>query len=112
LTHPLHKKPPHENINIFNAIPKLRKRIDEFENIIRELNDTRDLRLFDNTRLAQLAHPNPLNAFGKKCYSQTDEDGITLEILRRIDCLRNGTYAEYGVGDGTENNTLVLAALG
>jgi hypothetical protein len=44
--------------------------------------------------------------------TQTDEDGITLEILRRIDCLKNGTYGEYGVGNGTENNTLILAALG
>lgn len=99
-------------MNILKVIPKLRNRIDDFERLLRDLNDTRDLRLFDSTRLAQLAHPNPLNAFGKKCYSQTDEDGITLEILNRIDCLQNGTYAEYGVGDGTENNTLVLAALG
>ncbi len=82
------------------------------ENLLRDLNDTRDLHIFDETRKAQLSHPNPLNAFGKKCYSQTDEDGITIEILRRMDCLNNGTYAEYGVGDGTENNTLILAALG
>ena len=38
--------------------------------------------------------------------------GITLEILRRIGCLYHGTYAEYGDGDGTENNTLFLTALG
>jgi hypothetical protein len=60
----------------------------------------------------QLQSLNPLNAFGSKCFSQTDEDGITIEILRRIDCLANGVYAEFGVGDGTENNSLILAALG
>lgn len=99
-------------MNILNPIPALRRRILNIESLLRELNDTRDLRLYDETRKAQLAHPNPLNAFGNKCFSQTDEDGITIEILRRIACLDNGTYAEYGVGDGTENNTLILAALG
>ena len=99
-------------MNILNAISVVRKRILEIENLLRDLNDTRDLLVFDETRKAQQSHPNPLNAFGKKCYSQTDEDGITIEILRRISCLKNGTYAEYGVGDGTENNTLILAALG
>ncbi|MCP9792178.1 hypothetical protein KBZ20_16770 [Vulcanococcus limneticus Candia 3F8] len=99
-------------MNIPNPIPTLRQRLLNIESLLRELSDTRDLRLYDETRKAQLAHSNPLNAFGKKCFSQTDEDGITIEILRRIGCLDNGTYAEYGVGDGTENNTLILAALG
>jgi hypothetical protein len=54
---------------------------------------------------------NPLNKFGKKIFSQTDEDGITIEILRRIG-IKNGTFAEFGVGNGLENNTLVLTALG
>lgn len=56
-------------------------------------------------------HPNPLTARGGKVYSQNDEDGITLEILRRIG-RRQGVFAEFGVGDGTENNTLALAAAG
>jgi len=54
---------------------------------------------------------NPLNRYGKKSFSQSDEDGITLEICRRIE-LGDGVYCEYGVGDGLECNTLVLAALG
>jgi hypothetical protein len=99
-------------MNILEVIPALHHKFVMVERLLRELNDPRDQRLFDATRIAQLSHPNPLNAFGKKCYSQTDEDGITIEILRRIDCLKNGTYGEYGVGDGTENNTLILAALG
>lgn len=59
----------------------------------------------------QFQHPNTFVRYGKKCFSQTDEDGITLEILRRLN-LTDGTFAEFGVGDGTENNTLVLLALG
>lgn len=56
-------------------------------------------------------HPNPLLEYGGKVYSQNDEDGITFEILRRIG-LTDGVFAEFGVGDGTENNTLALAAAG
>ena len=81
-------------MNILNPIAVLRQRILNIERLLSELNDTRDLRLYDETRKAQLAHPNPINAFGKKCFSQTDEDGITIEILRRIACLDNGTFAE------------------
>lgn len=99
-------------MNVLKVNPSIRQRLIYIENLLRDLNDIRDLHVYDETRKAQLSHPNPLNAFGKKCFSQTDEDGITIEILRRIGCLNNGTYAEYGVGDGTENNTLILAALG
>jgi hypothetical protein len=53
---------------------------------------------------------NPLNKAGAK-FSQFDEDGITLEILRRIG-LNTGTFAELGVGNGAENNTLILLATG
>ena len=77
-----------------------------------QLLELNNLVLFDQTKKLQSVHPNPLNKFGKKCFSQTDEDGITLEILRRIKQITNGVYAEFGVGDGTENNTLILAALG
>ena len=56
-------------------------------------------------------HPNPLLRFGGKVYSQNDEDGITFEILRRMR-IDTGVFAEYGVGNGVENNTLSLAALG
>jgi len=80
--------------------------------MVNGLFDLRDLLLSHMTKMLQYDHPNPLNRYGKKCFSQTDEDGITLEILRRINNIQNGVYVEYGVGDGTENNTLILAALG
>lgn len=52
-----------------------------------------------------------LSRFGKQVFSQSDEDGITLEIVRRV-CDRKGLVLEIGVGDGIENNSLVLLALG
>jgi hypothetical protein len=57
------------------------------------------------------AAKNPLNRFGAKYFSQTDEDGITIEILRRLG-IKAGAFAEIGVGNGLENNTLILLASG
>jgi len=74
--------------------------------------DLRNATIREQTRDIQQHHPNPLCRFGRKFFSQTDEDGLTLEILRRLDLLTSGVYAEFGPGDGTENNTLILAALG
>jgi hypothetical protein len=56
-------------------------------------------------------HPNPLNRCGRKVFSNGDEDGITFEIIRRIG-IECGVFAEFGVGDGLENNTIFLASLG
>ena len=78
----------------------------------RQLQQLNDLVLSQQSKDLQAQHRNPLNRFGRKCFSQTDEDGITLEIVRRLGLVDGGVFAELGVGDGTENNTLVLAALG
>lgn len=56
-------------------------------------------------------HPNPLVGFGRKYFSQADEDGILLEIVRRIGVER-GVCVEIGVGNGMENNTLNLLVRG
>lgn len=56
-------------------------------------------------------HKNPLCRYGKKVYSQADEDGITMEIIRRLN-IDNGKFIELGVGTGIENNTLILMTLG
>ncbi len=71
----------------------------------------KDLVLHQQNAAAIAAHPNPFARYGRKCLSQNDEDGLTLEIVRRLG-LTTGVYAEFGVGDGLENNTLILAALG
>jgi hypothetical protein len=78
---------------------------------LKTLTQLKDMILNFQTTQLQSAHQNPLNKFGRKCFSQTDEDGITLEIIRRIG-IEDGIYAEFGVGNGLENNTLILGALG
>ncbi len=97
---------------ISRVAQKIKKVAGEFLGAPAAFYDLKDLILLDATKAAQADHANPLNRRGYKCFSQGDEDGITLEILRRIDCLGAGVFAEFGVGDGTENNTLILAALG
>lgn len=52
-------------------------------------------------------HANPILRKGAKYFSQNDEDGILLEILRRCG-LVSGTFVEFGVGNGLENNTVIL----
>lgn len=56
---------------------------------------------------------NPVTACGRRYFSQNDEDGILLEILRRIwPTARPSLFLEFGVGDGTECNTIILIANG
>ena len=63
-------------------------------------------------RLREFAPATPLLPFGRKFYSQNDEDGIIAEICRRIDLANPGIFVEFGVGDGLENNTILLLAQG
>ena len=77
----------------------------------RLMQSQHDFQLNMKWAMAAQDSKNPLNHFGAKFFSQSDEDGITLEILRRLE-LKTGTFLEFGVGDGTENNTLVLLSIG
>jgi hypothetical protein len=77
----------------------------------RLMHSQHDFQLNMKWAMAAQDSKNPLNRFGAKFFSQSDEDGITLEILRRLE-LKTGTFLEFGVGDGTENNTLVLLSIG
>ncbi|MBC7842652.1 MAG: hypothetical protein H7099_10075 [Gemmatimonadaceae bacterium] len=76
------------------------------------LNHLHDVVLEDVQRRRIASHVNPLSRHARKVFSQGDEDGITLEIVRRLGIASSGTFAEFGVGNGLENNTLVLASLG
>lgn len=62
------------------------------------------------------SHTNPFAAkYAKRYFSQSDEDGITLEILSRIGSESKSSsnlFLEFGVGNGTENNSLVLLSSG
>src|SRR4029077_3499437 len=55
--------------------------------------------------------PKRLLTHGFRAYSQHDEDGMIDEIFQRIG-VSNRTFLEFGVGDGTENNTLYLLLSG
>jgi len=55
--------------------------------------------------------PKRLLKYGFRGYSQLDEDGMIQEIFRRIG-VSNRIFVEFGVGDGTENNTLYLMLSG
>lgn len=57
------------------------------------------------------AHPKRLLRYGFKVYSQCDEDGIIQEIFRRIG-VANRSFVEFGVGDGSECNTVKLLVEG
>ena len=69
-----------------------------------------------NYTLAQIRNQNefkpecPLNK-GISVYSQNEEDSIISSIIDRLD-IKEGSFCEFGVGDGTENNTMNLVARG
>ena len=55
---------------------------------------------------------NIINKSGRKFYSQSDEDGLLMEILNRLK-IKKGNFLEIGVcglnsNNGTENNTVIL----
>jgi hypothetical protein len=56
-------------------------------------------------------HKNPITAKGACYFSQNDEDGITLELIKRLG-IEKSVFVELGVGDGLENNTIILLASG
>lgn len=58
-------------------------------------------------RLPKYASPLSLVPHGLKIFSQNDEDGIIIEIFRRIGTT-NKTFVEFGCGDGMENNSYAL----
>lgn len=51
---------------------------------------------------------NNLGSYGKKIYSQNNEDGITLRIIELIGHKINKFFWEFGVEDGKECNTRIL----
>jgi hypothetical protein len=88
--------------------------VDVLESIREELRGLSDLTrevILEQRRLQARQRGGSLNHFGASVFSQADEDGITLEIVRRLK-LPHGQAIEIGVGSGTQNNTLILLALG
>ena len=82
---------------IINKLKKIKGRIRKFFGI-RLIKSIRDLIIFQQNHEFQQKHPNPLNSYGKKCFSQNDEDGITLEIIKRMK-ITKGVFAEISPGN-------------
>lgn len=61
--------------------------------------------------IAAVTPDNPA-LFGRKVYSQFDEDGIIEEISQRLGIDDAGTFIEIGCGSGLENNTHYLLLKG
>jgi hypothetical protein len=56
--------------------------------------------------LATIGEPLRVEHWGRKIYSQSDEDGILSEILRRLGAdQQSGIVIEFGVEDGLQSNT-------
>lgn len=89
----------------------IRPLVDFQRDILQSQQSQHDFLMRAQWEMSTSGASNPLNRFGAKYFSQTDEDGITLEIIRRIG-IKGGTFAELGVGEGLENNTLILLASG
>ena len=70
-----------------------------------------DLTLANHHENKKNNHTNKFCRYGKKMFSQADEDGITLEIIKRLN-IKKGNFIEFGVGDGLQNNTIILLSLG
>ncbi len=105
--------PPRDVTRLLESLNKVGMKQLEIEfQSLDVLNGLKNLILQDATRAQQALHANPLNRHGHQCFSQSDEDGLTLEILRRIDVLERGTFLELGVGNGLEANSIILLALG
>jgi len=60
----------------------------------------------------KINHQNPINKNSfLNGFSENEEDSITIQILNRIG-LKKGFFIEFGVGNGLENNTIILLAAG
>jgi hypothetical protein len=90
---------------------KLFQKIKNLKYFFMALRATQDLLISSQFKRDIANAKNPLNKFGKRCYSQTDEDGITIEIVKRLN-IKKGIFCEIGSDTGLQNNTLILAAMG
>lgn len=110
-------KPPHHSSKVARSLARILPRTLRSLGAMFAYETNAKLETISTQLLAQSYekiiehHPNPLNRFGRKVFSNGDEDGITFEIARRIG-IESGVFAEFGVGDGLENNTIFLASLG
>ncbi len=89
-------------------LPEVANRLDRLFNLERE-TFRQDLLRND----PRLRDPRCLNRFEFQLFSQSGQDGIIAEIVRRLG-VSSGTFVEFGVGvgDGFETNTTALLSQG
>ena len=90
----------------------LRKAALKLDPALKAMSTAADESVFDNWGLTTDRNRNPLTSNARRYWSQSDEDGILEKILARLETIGRGTFIEFGVGDGTECNTLALLAKG
>lgn len=83
----------------------------KFQRSLSEVTDIYNLMLHKSYLDRRMQHKNIFVRFGARVFSQADEDGLTLEITKRLG-IDKGVFAELGVGTGVENNTLILLSKG
>lgn len=93
---------------MFKKFDRLVKEVNEARSFLEEI---RNLLILSSWSSAARNHNNPLARAASLGFSQADEDGITIDIVERIG-IRRGVFLELGVGNGFQNLTLVLLALG
>ena len=83
----------------------------KFRRSLAENTDMYNIMLHQSYLDRRLKHKNTFVRYGARVFSQADEDGLTLEITKRLG-IDEGSFAELGVGTGVENNTLILLSKG
>ncbi|MDI9357587.1 MAG: hypothetical protein QM528_01415 [Phycisphaerales bacterium] len=91
---------------VLDTLRRMQCKVSVFLGRSREIHDIQVIQFLDDLKKQSV---NPLNRFGAKYFSQNEEDGIILEILRRLG-ISGGLMVEFGVGDGLENNSIILLA--
>lgn len=97
---------------LFNSIVNKIKSLKHSRLGLTHLIQIKDILLFQYNQSLIISSENNISKKGIKCFSQNEEDGITLEIIKRIGVSdTKGVFLELGVGSGIENNTLILRSL-
>ena len=80
---------------------------------LKAIQDATILQAFEALKAGNERYRDPrrLLVHGAQYWSQNYEDGMIAEIFRRIG-VQTKTFLEIGIGDGRENNTAALVALG
>jgi len=97
--------------NVKNLIGKIYRELPKLLVLPRAILEMHDLLLSQVRNERKRTLPNHFNRFGRKYFSQSDEDGLTIETVNRLG-ITNGTFLEFGVGNGLECNSIILLARG